>query len=165
MKKPSLPKDKIREQAVAASQVKVTPTDRRIFDLVSAEAARDIHTKNPYVVLKYFQDAWQCFSDWEKDELKQFTGFLSYFAGHTWQQVYATSGKSNKHGLAYTPYDLSTVPKAVKGHLEKVRGMISEDISFFELRVNQKKLRVHGFQAQSAFFLVLLDREHSVFPS
>jgi hypothetical protein len=35
---------------------------------------------------------------------------------------------------------------------------------FFELRVNQEKLRVHGFQSQSVFFLVALDREHAAFP-
>ena len=45
-----------------------------------------------------------------------------------------------------------------------VEDLLSEDINFFELRVNQNKLRVHGFQSHSAFFLVMLDRNHEAFP-
>lgn len=48
--------------------------------------------------------------------------------------------------------------------MEKVSRVLSEDIGFFELRISQK-IRVHGFQAQTAFFLVLLDRGHRVFPA
>lgn len=33
-----------------------------------------------------------------------------------------------------------------------------------ELRVNQSKMRVHGIRANAAFYLVLLDREHRVWP-
>ena len=54
--------------------------------------------------------------------------------------------------------------EAIKSRLESVKNEISEDINFFELRVNQNKLRVHGFQSQSAFFLVVLDRNHEAFP-
>jgi hypothetical protein len=53
--------------------------------------------------------------------------------------------------------------KAGKEVLKKVRNSISPDIGFFELRVSDK-IRLHGFQSQSAFFLVMLDREHRVFP-
>jgi hypothetical protein len=78
--------------------------------------------------------------------------------------VIATGGKEGKRGLAYTPYDIAQVDKAIRDHFENVRKRISDDITFFELRVNQNKLRVHGFRANAAFFLVLLDREHRVWP-
>jgi len=67
--------------------------------------------------------------------------------------------------LAYTKYEIDEVKsEAIKSRLKSVEKEISEDINFFELRVNQDKLRVHGFQSQSAFFLVVLDRNHEVFP-
>lgn len=160
-------KDKLKAQIVEeANSVRLSASEKRIFDLVERDAvkASSVLHKNPYVVLKYFQDAWECFSDWEKDELREFSGFLKHLAGHNWGQVYATGSKIPKHGLAYTKYDFALTDPGAKGHLERVRDQISEDISFFELRVNQKTLRVHGFQSQSAFFLVLLDRGHAVFP-
>ncbi len=157
-----LPKRKIQESAAA---VKLSDNERKIFDLVTADAEREVHKKNPYVVLKYFQDSWECFSAWEKDELKQLSRFFGHLGSHTWQEVYKTASKTDKHGLAYTKYEISHIKNGAKDHLENVRRKISEDIEFFELRVDQNKLRVHGFQAQAAFFLVLLDRSHSVFPS
>ena len=156
-----LPKDLIQKEAAG---IKLSKDEAKIFQLVSADAARDAHTRSPFVALKYFQAEWECFSAWEKEELRQFTEFLGRLGAYSWQQVYETGGKANKHGLAYTKYDLAGVRAQAKVHLDRVRQQISDDISFFELRVNQNKLRVHGFQAQSAFFLVLLDREHAVFP-
>jgi hypothetical protein len=121
-----------------------------------------ILSKNPYVVLKYFQSDWECFSDWEKGELSQFSNFLNLLKQHTWDSVYKSGGKGkNKGSLGYTPYNVRDM-KSGKSYMEKIQQNLSEDISFFELRVNQK-IRVHGFQVQSAFFLILLDREHRVF--
>jgi len=53
--------------------------------------------------------------------------------------------------------------KAGGPHVKKILAGLSPEISLIELRVSQK-MRVHGFQSQSAFFMVLLDREHKVFP-
>lgn len=163
LQKKDLIKDAIQKEALAA---KVTKKERKIFDLVSSDVKMsDVHKKNPYIVLKYYQNDWQCFSDWEKAELKQWTAFLSYLAQHTWQDVYETASGKPKHGLAYTKYDVEDVKSTkAKGILQKLTRHLSEDIDFFELRVDQKKLRVHGFQTQAAFFLVLLDREHEIFP-
>lgn len=162
----SIPKDRIAQEAKGmADSVACTALERKIFDLpvFKKEGERESpHPKSPYVVLKYFQSDWECFSHWQKDELSQFSNFLQTFAGHTWQSVYKTGGKGeNKAGLGYTPYQIEDM-KSGSEHLRKVRAKISEDIKFFELRVSQR-MRVHGFQAQAAFFLVLLDREHRVF--
>jgi hypothetical protein len=160
-------KAKVKAQILEeANFVKLSPNEKKIFDLVErdAEVADSVLKKNPYVVLKYFQEAWECFSEWEKDELQQFSGFLKHLGNHNWQQVYTTGSKIPKHGLAYTKYEISGASDGAKEHLKRVRQSISEEISFFELRVNQNTLRVHGFQSQSAFFLVLLDRSHAVLP-
>jgi len=147
--------------------VRANHKEVQILGLVAQEieANKSIHRLNPYVALKYYKSDWQCFSEWETRELCDFSSFLNNLRGHTWQQVYETGRKKRKHGLAYTKYDVNDVKSnSIKAKLQSVQSEISEDISFFELRVNQNKLRVHGFQSQSAFFLVALDRNHEAFP-
>lgn len=160
-------KDEQQEEAKRQLQVRASTKDMKVFGLVSEEIGEysSALNMNPYVVLKYFKSDWQCFSDWESWQLKQFSGFLKSLAGHTWQQVYRTGSKIPKHGLGYTRYDVDDVKSsAIRNKLQSVADLISEDISFFELRVNQSKLRVHGFQSHSAFFLVVLDKDHEAFP-
>lgn len=161
-----IPKEKIKQE-VLGLKVRANPKEIKIIGLITEDITANsvVTSMNPYVALKYFQSDWQCFSDWTKDELKSFSDFLQSLKNHTWQQVYNTASKIPKHGLAYTKYKISEVKSdAIKRKLELVRDQISEDIDFFELRVNQEKLRVHGFQSQSVFFLVALDREHAAFP-
>ena len=164
-----IPKDKIQGEAKNKSFTNIdqgSDLERKIFDLPAYKkdgSRESINGKNPYVVLKYFQDGWECFSAWTGDELKSFSKFLTTFSDHTWDSVYKSGGKGqNKGSLGYTPYDTATM-KAGKEVLERVRKSISPDIGFFELRVSDR-IRVHGFQSQSAFFLVMLDRQHRVFP-
>lgn len=163
----SIPITKINNEAKAVKgESASTDLEIKIFDIpcYKKDGSREgISDKNPYVVLKYFQKDWECFSHWTKDELAQFSNFLATFSTHTWSSVYKSGGKgANKAGLGYTRYDIDEM-KAGYEHLKKVTNIISPDINVFELRVSQK-LRVHGFQSQAAFFLVLLDREHRVFP-
>lgn len=163
-----IPKDKIQDEAKDKSSlgnVQGSELEKKIFDLpvYKKDGSREsVNGKNPYVVLKYFQDSWECFSVWTADELRLFSKFLATFSEHTWDSVYRSAGKGiNKGSLGYTPYDIATM-KEGKAILEKVKKLISPDIGFFELRVSDK-IRLHGFQSQSAFFLVMLDREHRVF--
>jgi hypothetical protein len=160
--KKKLPKEKI--DAKSEQVLQLSERDNAIFAIAQSSTVSAGDQANPYVALKYFRDGYECFSDWEKNELKLFTELLKSLKERTWHQVLTTSGKSNKHGLAYTPYDPATASDAAREHLVAVRKTISPDITFFELRVDQGKLRVHGFRAKSAFFLVLLDRQHRVFP-
>ncbi|HDY7656850.1 TPA: hypothetical protein RQK04_003165 [Vibrio vulnificus] len=159
-----LPKDAIQDELNA---VKVKPHDVDIMGLVSEELANNskMGKLTPYVALKYFNSDWQCFSAWQPSELKEFSRFLDKLSNMTWQQVYDTSGKKSKRGMAYTPYNIDDVRSSgIKQKLKDVQKKLSEDKTFFELRVNQNALRVHGFQSQSAFFLVALDRGHEAFP-
>ncbi len=163
-----LPKNKVSEEARTIEKedaAATTALERKIYDLPAfkKDGVREgpLH-KNPYVVLKYFQKDWECFSAWTKDELGQFSNFLATLGGHTWGSVYKSGGKGqNKAGLGYTPYKVEEM-KAGGPHVKKVLAGLSPEISLIELRVSQK-MRVHGFQSQSAFFMVLLDREHKVF--
>jgi len=161
-----LPKNTINKE-VSELSVRANHKEVKIMGLVAEEVQENSNALklNPYVALKYFRSDWQCFSDWESQELKEFSSFLKNLQCHTWQQVYNTGSKIPKHGLAYTKYNIDDVKsEAIKRKLDSVKKEISDEINFFELRVNQNKLRVHGFQSQSVFFLVALDRNHEAFP-
>ncbi|MDM8522430.1 hypothetical protein QUF80_03580 [Desulfococcaceae bacterium HSG8] len=163
-------KKKILKEAVTQevkNYVRANNKEVKIMGLVAEETDghSNIYAMHPYVALKYFKSDWQCFSDWESYELKLFSSFLKTLSNHTWEQVYRTGSSVPKRGLAYTKYKVEDVKsEAIRNRLESVENKISEDISFFELRVDQNKLRVHGFQCQSAFFLIALDRNHEAFP-
>jgi hypothetical protein len=176
-KPPKLPAGKIREQAKnatanataskpgAASQLQLSQVEAKIMSLTNAANGVSSDNDAPFVALKYFRSGFECFSDWEKDELKSFSDFLVDMRQRTWHQILTSSGKGqNKTGMAYTPYDLSAVKGGANVNLIAVRSQIGEDITFFELRLSSK-IRVHGFRAKAIFFLVLLDRNHRVFPS
>jgi hypothetical protein len=110
----------------------------------------------PYVALKYYVPEFQGFSEWTPDELRAFSEFNRKLRSLTWQLIYQSSGRlGTKTGLGYTPYRrdrLHPAPSPVA---------ISDDVSWFELRVTQRA-RVHGFRAGAAFFLVYLDRRHEL---
>jgi hypothetical protein len=165
-KKREVPKKKIQEE-VRKLVVRASHKDIKILGLVVSEIPKNTEMSKlqPYVALKYFRSDWQCFSEWTKAELEQFSKFIEKLQNHTWEQVYKTGNKIPKHGLGYTKYKVEKVKSgAIWQTLKSVQEEISEDIDFFELRVNQKKLRVHGFQSQAVFFLVALDRNHEAFP-
>jgi len=166
MAKKRLPKHAVKDE-VSRLSIRASQKEVKIVGLVTEELKGHSTALqlNPYVALKYFKSDWQCFSDCQIQELKAFSAFLKSLQKYTWEQVYSTGSRKPKHGLAYTKYKMNDVKsEAIKATLESVKKEISEEISFFELRVNQNKLRVHGFQSQSIFFLVLLDRNHQVFP-
>jgi hypothetical protein len=122
---------------------------------------RDSNKEKAFVVLKYFDHCHECFSIWNNDELKGFTSFISKINSMTWGQIYSSGskGKSGKKtGFGYTVHK----KKSVLPNQNIVKSL-SEDITFFELRISQEA-RVHGFRVKSAFFLVWLDRGHNVYP-
>lgn len=164
--KRKIPKEPIHKE-IEQITIRANPKEIKILSLVAPEIKKHSSALKlkPYVALKYYKSDWQCFSEWESQELKEFSSFVELLQSYTWEQVYNTGNKKSKHGFAYTKYEISDIKsEKFKGILNEVKKEISEDINFFELRVNQKKLRVHGFQSQAVFFLVALDRNHEVFP-
>lgn len=115
--------------------------------------------ENAFVVFRYFDSGYQCFSDWNKEELKSFSEFLRKICQQDWNQIFATGGSAgNKKGLGYTPH---SDPKVLPN--QNLLDKFSEDTTFFELRVSQKA-RAHGFRVKAAFFLLWLDKDHEVYP-
>ena len=110
-----------------------------------------------YVALKYYRSEHQCLSEWTAEELRGFSEFCSKVSRRTWMQIYASGGRSgSRTGLGYEP-----VPRVALPDTAFLANVLSEDITWFELRVTEKA-RVFGFRAEHAFFLVFLDRGHQI---
>lgn len=63
----------------------------------------DSREETAYVALKYFDVEHQCFSEWDKSELKAFTQFIRKMNLMTWIQVMKQGGASGKKvGMGYT---------------------------------------------------------------
>lgn len=162
-KKPNVPIAQILQEgnnvsvSLSASEIKIADLPKTLNNGTRESSLN----KNPYVVLKYFSSSWQCFSKLSKDELRAFSDFLDKLSQTTWQAIYGSASKNNKTGFGYTKYDVSSM-KNGKSYLEGLKNQLSQDIDFFELRVTEK-MRVHGFQSATAFYLVLLDKDHNIF--
>ncbi len=113
-----------------------------------------LNEKEPgfFINLKYYHSGFECFSEWQRAELKQFSSLTATLQQLNLLQLRTHSGlrmKAPKGKLA------APVPISLQPHLKH--------IEFVELRLSDK-IRVHGFIEHPYFFLVWLDRNHRVFP-
>lgn len=109
------------------------------------------------VSIKLLQSSYQCFSDWDKAEMRAFWAFNDKIHQYTWRQVFSTASKTpqNKTGIAYTIIEASQYPDSA------FKESLDPQTTFFELRVTDKA-RVHGFRSFSIFYLCWLDRNHEI---
>jgi hypothetical protein len=108
-----------------------------------------------FVSIRFVQFDFQCFSDWQKVEMKAFWDFIDKVHSKTWSQIYATGGKKEKTGLAYTPLPIERFPDG------SFKNQLDPQINLFELRIDQQK-RVHGFRYKSVFYICWLDKNHEI---
>lgn len=108
--------------------------------------------ENAYIALKYFDKNYQCFSEWNPDELACFSNFIDKINNLTWKQIKTHSG------LRFKNIDTA---KGLPNN--KIKETLSKDITFYELRVTEKA-RVVGFRINAVFFLCWLDRNHKICP-
>lgn len=135
--------------------IKLKPVEAKVLDL---DPSIKENTITSYVNLKYYDPTHECFSVWQAAELSDFSNFTKKLTSITWADIYKSAGKVQKAGLGYTLHkDKTKLPN--NGNINGV----SEEVTLFELRINQKA-RVHGFRMKNAFFLVWLDRNHQVYP-
>lgn len=109
-----------------------------------------------YVVLKYFEPTFECLSAWTTEQLRSLSDLIVTLRGLSWDELHQHGGIRPKQ------INLRTIACGDQ-ILARVKDQLSPEISFIELRVN-RAVRVHGFRVEDAFFLVLLDREHRVYP-
>lgn len=132
----------------------LTSQEKALLDLDFSDGNKSTAHAN----LKYYQKDFQCLSEWDKERLKTLSAFFQKLTQSSWQEIYASGGKGgSKSGFGYTIHqDLQRLPS------QEVVETISPDITFFELRVNQKS-RVHGFRTKNAFMLIWLDQHHELY--
>ncbi len=137
---------------------KVNNENKKAFYDTSIKPKEDF----PNVSLKYFNDGFECFSEWGKKELKGLTSFIKKLRNSTWQKIFNSGGKcskNSKNGFALTTHKGSNIIKRLSGKLAYIE---KKEIIFFELRTSGKA-RVHGFKQGETFFLILLDRNHKLY--
>lgn len=118
---------------------------------------QDGNTASVLVSFRFIQHDYECFSDWTKEQMNIFWGFLRNIHQVSWQTLFNQGGRGqNKAGFAltYLPRD-----KYPNGFMQQVDPLIE----FFEVRVNQK-MRVHGFRDDSIYYLCYLDKDHQFCP-
>ncbi len=103
------------------------------------------------ISLKYYKETCECFSKWQKKELKGLTNLIEKLRSRTFEQVRTNTKLCHAH--------LGEPSKEKFSRPEE----ISPEIRFYGLRVTDKA-RVHGFFFDPVFFLVWLDRKHECFP-
>jgi len=143
-------KNSIIKKAILPKDQTFTIPNQNIFGLKKKETEQV-----PYIVLKYYQPNYQCFSEWNKQELKGFSDFIEKLRKTNWNLIKQQSSAKNKVGFGYTQIDKKILPNA------SILNDISEDVSFAELRLS-KESRIFGFRINAAFFLIFLDKNHEI---
>lgn len=106
------------------------------------------------VSLLYFQRSCECFSDWQKSELKKFSGTIEKLRSHTVDQLKVKRSLCDIH---------KNPPKEARFSIPDT---LSPDISLYEIKIDpSNKSRMHGFFVGDVYFLLWLDREHACFKS
>lgn len=98
------------------------------------------------VNLRYFQRSNECFSKWQPNELRAFSGFVEKMATKTESQVTSVTQTCHSHKGATA---------------KKLPSAVSKDVRMYSLDVGPKG-RVHGFFSQGNFFLVWIDRDGGI---
>lgn len=120
--------------------------------VVAADIRRHFRAESVSISLKYYMAKCECFSQWEKNDLKKFSQLIVKIKGYAVNQLQSSSLCEKHKGPPKR--DRFRRPEEISG-----------DLAFFELRVDpSNKVRVHGFFIDGVFFLVWLDRGHECFP-
>lgn len=104
---------------------------------------------------EFFNAAAECPSLWAGDEMKGLFSMFSKACQRTWQQVIETSGKAwgGKVGLGWTEFkDADPFPRPQE---------LSQDLCISEMRVSAAA-RIFGSRKDECFYVIRLDRGHSV---
>src|SRR5688572_8156097 len=71
-----------------------------------------------FLSIRFVQNDFQCFCEWDKNDMQAFWSFNKILHNHTWSQVYASGGDNDKTGLGYTPIDPECYPTKFREDLE-----------------------------------------------
>jgi hypothetical protein len=105
-----------------------------LFEIEKQTLGIENTIESPYVVLKYYQPDFECFSSWNSSELSAFSQFILKLKNSKWTDIYKTGGtEGDKTSFGYTKHkDRSKLPK----HPELDN--ISQDITFWQTASHAK---------------------------
>lgn len=146
---------------IKSSVPQYDPSNKKVTTYLNSDVSKlhsleeDGDKAHVFISLRFVEYQHQCFSDWDKKQMKAFWEFQEKAHNYTWEQVKAQATKdlSNKTGLGYTQLPPNTYPPS------GIRQKLSPDTTFFELRVSGE-MRVHGFRSKSIFYICWLDKGH-----
>jgi hypothetical protein len=124
---------------------RIEKADKALSQIVDARSIGSGVDGKTNVSLKYYQRSHQCLSDWQKDEIKRFSGWLEKVRERTPSQIKSTTLTCHKH--------LGKKKKPLPSGL-------SPDLECYGLDVGDKQ-RIHGAFVDETFFVIWLDREHN----
>jgi hypothetical protein len=105
------------------------------------------------ISLRYFRKQTECFSVWQKGDLKKFSGLIEKIRDYD-ERSLKSSALCGVHKNKPSR-DRFSLPDE-----------LSQDLDMYELRVDpSNKARVHGVFWAETFYLIWLDKDHQVFPS
>lgn len=115
--------------------------------VVDADKIGDVDDNKISVNLRYYDENFECFSKWQKDELKKFTKWLKKMSSRTTRQVREDTNICHRH----------------VGTPKKIPKYLSPDIAIYNIHIGNKE-RVHGFfgSDDKSFYLIWLDRSHQI---
>lgn len=133
-------------------RIKVDAPPPPIINVADSALSAHLDQKHVSISLRYFQKSCECFSEWEKPELKKFSSTLEKIRNYNAAQLMAT-------------YSLCSMHKGPPNESRfSIPNDLSRDVPLHEIKVDpSNKLRVHGFFAGPVFFLIWLDRKHACF--
>lgn len=112
---------------------------------ISADNISTVGDNIVRVNLRYYQRRQECFSQWQKDDLKGFSKWVEHVSQKRPEQVTSVTKTCHAH----------------VGITQPLPASISRDVRMYGFDVG-RKARVHGFFAGIDLFIVWLDRNHSI---
>ncbi|EAQ35993.1 hypothetical protein NB311A_01435 [Nitrobacter sp. Nb-311A] len=117
-----------------------------------SDLAKHFVKQSVSISLKYYLRSCECFSEWQKGDLKKFSSAIDKIRGYDADQLQRTQSLCGIH---------KGEPKYARFRRPET---ISDDIVFHEIKIDpSNKARAHGFFVEGVFFLVWLDRNHECF--
>jgi len=127
---------------------------------VNSEPAHSGSTNHlpPAFSFYHFDNSAECISDWSQDETRALFAAMKQASSMCWQRISSTGGQGRAaQGLAYKQIPLHRCKRPLPASL-------GEDIDeIAEMRVS-KAARFFGIRHEATFYVVWLDRSHTVVP-
>ena len=117
----------------------------------AAEKPTGSEDQNVSFSFRYLDTSSECSTSWTKEEIKRLFNTLEKASKMDWEQIKKSDGMDFKQ-------------VSQKSCSRMLSSQLVGDISLFSMRVS-KKSRIFGTKVHHCFFLIWLDKNHTVLPN